>query len=184
MVSLAKTPNRHKASWEEVLPEAVWPGGSSSRQDPEPGGAEEQAEEEGRAETDWFAWGEVWDNRSQPSRESSPVKESETGWSKARMRRRQSKINNRRKNTVSLKLQCRTFVSPFWPSVINSNNSYLDVTPVLWLRVSPHPGDMTWLGLTEDSLPWLTVTIQSLLRWCKIHHYWGASMGMSSHTLD
>lgn len=62
----------------EFLPEAVWPGGSSSRQDaePEPGGAEEQ--EEGRAETDWFPWGEVRDNRSQPSRESSPVRESET----------------------------------------------------------------------------------------------------------
>lgn len=42
----------------EVLPEAVWPGGSSSRQDPEPepGGAEEQVEEEeeGRPETDWL----------------------------------------------------------------------------------------------------------------------------------
>lgn len=64
----------------EFLPEAVWPGGSSSRQDPEPepGGAEEQ--EEGRAETDWFPWGEVRDNRSQPSRESSPVRESETAW--------------------------------------------------------------------------------------------------------
>lgn len=39
----------------EVLPDAAWPGCSSSRQDPElePGGAAEQ-EEEGRAETDWL----------------------------------------------------------------------------------------------------------------------------------
>lgn len=74
---------------EEVLPEAVWPGGSSSRQDPEqePGGTEEQE----RAETDWFPWGEVWDNRSQLSRDSSPARESETGWSNARGTRGHSK---------------------------------------------------------------------------------------------
>lgn len=88
MASWAETPSRHEASWGVVLPEAVWPGGSSSRQDPEPepGGAEEQ-EEEGRAETDWFPWGAVCDNRSQPSKESSPVRESELEWSKARKKK-------------------------------------------------------------------------------------------------
>lgn len=92
MASWAETPSRRKASWGgEVLPEAVWPGGSSSRQDPEPepGGAEEQ--EEGRAETDWFPWGAVCDNRSQPSKESSPVRESELEWSKARKKKKRKK---------------------------------------------------------------------------------------------
>lgn len=92
MASWAETPSRRKASrGGEVLPEAVWPGGSSSRQDPEPepGGAEEQ--EEGRAETDWFPWGAVCDNRSQPSKESSPVRESELEWSKARKKKKRKK---------------------------------------------------------------------------------------------
>lgn len=104
----------------EVLPEAVWPGGSSSRQDPEPepGGAEEQ-QEEGRAETDWFPWGEVWDNRSQPSRESSPVRESETGWSKARGTRGHSK-----NKTVSFRSRrkCILLVRQFTVLSLKVNN--------------------------------------------------------------
>lgn len=45
------------AEWEELLPETLWAGGISSRQEPGPEASraegQEEEEEEGRVETDW-----------------------------------------------------------------------------------------------------------------------------------
>lgn len=46
-----------EATWEELLPETLWAGGTSSRQEPGPEASraeeQEEEEEEGSVETDW-----------------------------------------------------------------------------------------------------------------------------------